>query len=464
MDVRRENGCTSRKWMYVEKMDVRRENGCTSRKWMYVCQTKEMYMHTIRLFSTVIMALLLMGCPPPAGHNSNDSDSGGNASAGSDPQPKAIVVSQVSAGNEHSMILKTDGTLWATGRNIEGQLADDSTDQKRNPVKVMNGVAQVSAGFNYTMIVKKNGELWGVGSNGNGQLGDNSQNPKLNPVQVKTADGTVMTEVDKVSSGYDHTMILKTNGDLWAVGNNGSGQLGDGTNDPRRLTPVQVMEMPDGGPARPMTGVAQVSAGFSHTMIVKKNGELWATGDNSVGQLADGRTVNQSNPVQVMIDVAQVSAGRFFTMIVRTDDSLWAVGGNSHGQLGDGTQNPKPNPEQILPNVAYVSAGANHTMIVVKNGELWAVGNNRNGQLGTGEGGVDVVELNPVQVMEIPAVGAPAQKMTGVAQVSASENHSMILKQNGSLWAVGTNFYGQLGNGKSGANARELTPVEITVE
>ncbi len=216
-----------------------------------------------------------------------------------------------------------------------------------------------------------------------------------------------MTEVASVSAGKRHTMILKTNGDLWAVGRNAEGQLGDGTTT-RRLNPVQVMEKAPGGGTTAMIDVASVSAGTFHTMILKENGELWAVGRNRMGQLADGTTNNTMTPKQVMTAVAQVSV-----------------------------------------SCSVLDGG--HTMIVVKDGTLLAVGSNQYGQLGKGRA---ASVLGPDL----------KQPMTAVAQVSVGNIHTMILKKDDTLWAVGSNKAGQLGNGKSGANAKELIPVEITVE
>ncbi len=103
-------------------------------------------MHTTRLVFTVIMALILMGCPPPvsdnlasgsnappqSGDNPNDS-----ASVGNNPQPKAIVVDQVSAGGNHTMILKSDDTLWAVGKNNKGQLGNGKSGANQlTPVEI----------------------------------------------------------------------------------------------------------------------------------------------------------------------------------------------------------------------------------------------------------------------------------------------------------------------------------------
>jgi alpha-tubulin suppressor-like RCC1 family protein len=97
-----------------------------------------------------------------------------------------------------------------------------------------------------------------------------------------------------------------------------------------------------------MSGVAAVSAGAYHTMILKIDGSLWATGINNTGQLGDGTTTARSMPVQVMSGIAAVSAGNQHTMILKTDGSLWACGLNYEGELGDGTTTDRYWPVQTL--------------------------------------------------------------------------------------------------------------------
>ena len=197
-------------------------------------------------------------------------------------------IKSVSAGYWHTMMLMTDGTLWACGRNRHGQLGDGTTTDRTTPSQVMTDVAQVSAGAYHTMILKSDSTLWACGYNNVGQLGDGTETDKTTPVQV-------MGEVAQVSAGYYHTMILKTDGTLWACGSNYYGELGDGTTT-ERTTPVKVM-----------TNVAQVSAEGHPTMILKTDGALWACGSNFYGQLGDGTNIDRITPVNTMIGDTDVS-------------------------------------------------------------------------------------------------------------------------------------------------------------
>ena len=146
-------------------------------------------------------------------------------------------VSSVSADYCHTMIIKNDSTLWATGSNSYGQLGDGTNISKNEPVQIMSGVSSVSAGGSlysyYTMILKADGTLWATGNNEYSQLGDGTNTNKNIPVQI-------MSEVFSVSTGGRHSMIIKTEGTIWGTGYNYFGQLGDGTNVNKNI-PVQIM-------------------------------------------------------------------------------------------------------------------------------------------------------------------------------------------------------------------------------
>ena len=219
-----------------------------------------------------------------------------------------IPIKSFNAGKGNSFIIDSFGNYFATGYNGGGQLGDGTPTNKTTFSPIIAIVSSVSAGDGHTMILKADGSLWATGRNDFGQLGDKTNTNRSTPVPV-------MTGVSYVSAGYAHTMILKADGTLWATGKNDSGQLGDGTTT-NRSTPVPVM-----------TGVSSVSAGGGHTMILKTDGSLWAVGRNDSGQLGDGTTEDKSTPVEIKAGgvsggVSSVSAGGSHTMILKTDGSL----------------------------------------------------------------------------------------------------------------------------------------------
>ena len=376
----------------------------------------------------------------------------------------------VSAGSYHTVYLKSDGTVWATGRNNEGELGDGTTTQRTNPVQVMNadgtglsGVVGISAGNCFTVYLKSDGTVWATGKNVIGQLGDGTNTQRNNPVQVINANSTGLTGVVGISAGMAHTLYLKNDGSVWAAGKNVNGQLGDGTTT-SRFNPVQV-ENVDGSV---FSGVVGISAGSSYTVYIKSDGSVWAAGQNDKGQLGDGTTTDRWNPVQVINEdgtglsgVVGISAGFSHTVYSKSDGSVWAAGKNANGQLGEGTTTQRTNPVQVthadgtgLSGVVGVSAGSNHTVYLKNDGSVWAAGFNNSGQLGDGN---TTQRANPVQVAAPADLKEPFGQ-PNLKSISAGSLHTVYLKSDGTVWAAGANYYGHLGDGTT---TKRSKPVQV---
>ncbi|MDD3179012.1 MAG: fibronectin type III domain-containing protein [Opitutaceae bacterium] len=232
----------------------------------------------------------------------------------------------VAAGGSHTVAVKSDGTVRAWGYNYYGQLGDGTTTQRLNPVPVSGGltsVAAVAAGLNHTVALKSDGTVWAWGGNSCGQLGDGTTTQRLSPVQVSGLTGVVA-----IAAGGSHTLAVKSDGTVWAWGDNSNGQLGDGTTT-QRLSPVQVSGL---------TGVMAIAAGDSHTVALKSDGTVWAWGGNSCGQLGDGTTTQRMSPALVngLTGVVAIAVGGSHTLAVKSDGTIRAWGYNGSGQLGIG--------------------------------------------------------------------------------------------------------------------------------
>jgi len=323
-------------------------------------------------------------------------------------------VAAASAGSSHSLAVKTDGTLWAWGENIFGQLGDgrvtvlieaeDENDDylvdndRSRPVRIMNDVAAVSAGGSHSLAVKTDGSLWAWGWNAFGQLGNGAAGDRSKPVKI------INEGVTAVSAGGSHSLALKEDGSLWAWGSNDYGQLGDGADnsgepdDPDDADESWYTRNNRSKPVKIMDGVTAVSAGTGHSLAVTKYGSLWAWGWNRHGQLGDGATENKPSPVKIMDGVTAASAGYGHSLAVRSDGSLWGWGSNEYGQLGDGTWDDKLAPiKKIMDEVTAVSAGWSHNLAVADDGAVWAWGPNEYGQLGDG---TTESRLMPVKITE----------------------------------------------------------------
>jgi alpha-tubulin suppressor-like RCC1 family protein/pimeloyl-ACP methyl ester carboxylesterase len=351
--------------------------------------------------------------------------------------PGLTGVVSAAAGSYHTVAVKSDGTVWAWGYNRFGQLGNGSTpDNTFAPVHVpgFTGVVSVAAGSIHTVAVKSDGTVWAWGNNGFGQLGDGSATNRLAPVQVPGLTGVV-----SVAAGFEYTLAVKSDGTVWAWGYNASGQLGDGSTT-NRLTPVQVSGL---------TGVISVAPRLAHTVAVKFDGTVWAWGYNASGQLGDGGTTGRLTPVQVpgLTGVVSAAAGHAHTVAVKSDGTVWAWGYNQYGQLGDGSTTNRLTPVQVpgLTSVVNLAAGFDHTVAVKSDGTVWVWGDNRQGQLGDGS---TTNRLTPVQV----------PGLTGVVSAAAGHWHTVAVKSDGTVWAWGFNGAGQLGDGSA---TNRLTPVQV---
>lgn len=344
------------------------------------------------------------------------------------PWPTGISnVRQISAGNNHTVIVKNDDSLWVFGNNTYGQLGI-SGGNRSEPVQVLSsGVKSASAGGDHTLVVKKDGTLWACGRNDFGQLGNNNTANQFSLVQVSIS-GTVAS----ASAGNDHSLILRADGTLWACGRNNVGQLGTGDWTDSPLPKSSVMTVPDplaGGTATkvvPVSDVAFISAGNDHSLFIKSDKILYAFGNNEKGQLGDGKTTKLFSGVQILTDVTSVSAGYKFSLAVKSGGSLWAWGSNDSGQFGNSSTGNNVNPLQVLDSgVVQAMAGSSHSLVLKTDGSLWSCGNNGNGRLGIGTTSASLA-LVPVQLMVKDVVEAAC----------AGGSHSMAVVAGSAIYPV----------------------------
>jgi len=290
----------------------------------------------------------------------------------------AQIVTNVAAGQNHSLFLKSDGSLWVMGYNKYGQLGDDTNNNTNQPEQlVTTGVAGMAGGTYHSLFVKTDGSLWTMGFNYYGELGDGTYN-LVSPYGTNQPQEIVPGGVRAAAAGQYHSLFIESDGSLWVMGGNVNGQLGDGTlnntNRPEKIATTN--------------NVLAIAAGAYFSLFLKTDGSLWGMGDNTCqGQLGDG-TVNQTNRPELIVTngVTAIAAGADHSLFVKNDGSLWVMGANGSGQLGDGTNiNRTTGPEMIVPNnVIAIVGGQNHSLFAKRDGSLWAMGYNGYGQLGDG--------------------------------------------------------------------------------
>ena len=315
-----------------------------------------------------------------------------------------FAATQVAAGINHVIALNNDGTVWAWGNNMYGQLGDGSQTDRTTPVQVSNlsEVIKVAAGNAQSLALRSDGTVWSWGINSS------------LPTQVSD-----LTDVVDVAVGSNHSIAVKSDGTVWTWGINDYGQLGDGSTTYRSL-PVQVQNLTD---------AIAISAGSQHTVALKRDGTVWTWGYNGYGQLGDGTTVDRKLPVKVqgLTDVLSINAGYSCTMASKNTGTVWNWG---YFYTYSGST---PQSVTGLTDVKEIAAGDSHGMILKNDGTIWAWGYNQDGQLGDG---TTTTQSTPVQVKDL----------TNVKSIAAGPNYSSGIKSDGTLWAWGNNQSGQLGN------------------
>jgi alpha-tubulin suppressor-like RCC1 family protein len=277
----------------------------------------------------------------------------------------------VACGSAHSVARKSDGTVWTWGDNSQTQLGIGPSSDRLFPIQVgsVNTWTGVACGSFHTLARRSNGSLWTWGDNAQGQLGDNSLSDRSGPVQVGTA-----LDWTEISGGSQHSIGRRAGGSIWTWGANAFGQIGDGTSVTRRLIPTRVGLASDW---------ANVSAGFLFNLARKTNGTLYAWGNNDSGQLGNDTRTGSNVPVQVGTDTDWISlrCGAAFATAVKSNDMMWAWGDNSAGQLGDGSTADRLTPVSILAGPWSSIAAGSACVLAVQNEVLWTWGTNDNDQL-----------------------------------------------------------------------------------
>ena len=202
-----------------------------------------------------------------------------------------------------------------------------------------------------------------------------------------------------------------------------------------------------------VSDVKQIACGQYHTFILKYDGSIWSCGYNSTGQLGLGDTTNRNTFTQVTTninnDVRQIACGVYYTVILKNDGSVWSCGYNGNGNLGLADTTDRSTFSQVTTNinndVKQIACGLYHTIILKNDGSLWSCGLNDKGQLG----------LNDTTNKNI-FTQVTTNINNDVKLVDCGAYHTFILKNDGSLWSCGLNDYGQLGIGTWDENAHSI--------
>jgi alpha-tubulin suppressor-like RCC1 family protein/subtilisin family serine protease len=264
----------------------------------------------------------------------------------------------ITTGGYHNLALKADGTVWAWGYNSWYASIGGVNSDIRVPTQVqgITGVVAVAAGEAHSLALKSDGTVWAWGSNQLGQAGPAAPvgNPVAAPVQVSG-----LTDVAAIACGKVTSYALKRDGTVWSWGWGPNGERGDGTTQASGTTPRAVLNL---------SNVVAIDGGAVFALALKSDGTLWAWGNNSGGALGDGTFTSRTQPVRVtgLEGVTNFSAGGGYGLAVLSDGSVRAWGGNGNGQLGDAsnlTRNTPVAPISVVtaPAPVFSMAGGSYS-------------------------------------------------------------------------------------------------------
>lgn len=306
-------------------------------------------------------------------------------------------------------------------------------------------VVEFESGLSHSIILKKDGTVWALGDNSSGQLGLGDVLATKEPVKIEG-----LSDIVAIETGINHSLALKKDGTLWAWGDNSSLQLIDNIKIPSDIE-ERICKIPF--EVKTHSDVKSIAAGYARTLVIKNDGSVW------IHSLPPIKKSENSDYISLKIEnlgnIKSVDVGKGHIISLREDGTVWSWGDNVWGQMGDGSQNHhntydykyyEATQAKGLTGIVQVSAGGLHSVALKDDGTVWTWGGNFYGEIGNG---TDQYCLEPYMV----------EGLEDIIAIDAGNNHTVALKKDGTVWVWGKNDCGQLGNGST--DRRSLRPVMV---
>ena len=297
--------------------------------------------------------------------NTNNSDEPRQVEFG-----EGVVIKQIAVGEFHSVALDTDGNVYTWGRNNYYQLGNSGSDSSV-PVKVegIPAIERITSGNNSVMAITKNNRIIAWGQNAYGELGTGTYSNRILPTEISG-----MHDVLDVQGGKNHYLILKTTGELYVVGSNLYNQLGIDLGERTRTSAFEKIDI--------NSKFGSIAAKQSSNVAITVDGAPYIWGQNNLGNL-NGTKENIIAPTQIqgLTGIVEADVGKTNTILRDYNNNIYVVGQNKYGQIGNGTTDDvyvySVHPE--IDDVLRVAAGNTYTAVMKKDGTVWAWGDYNHG-------------------------------------------------------------------------------------
>jgi alpha-tubulin suppressor-like RCC1 family protein len=411
-------------------------------------------------------------------------------------------ITQVSVGYQHSLALRSDGTVWGWGSNGERQLGQDTAAPTSTAIEIpnLNNIVKIVAAYDGSYALQSNGVLWKWGNR------PHDGGVILTPTQVAGLPPIIDFDATK-----DFQIGVTSLGQVYTWGYNAFGHSGNGTLLPTTLTTPTINTTISGVKKVSIDG--QINLGRSHILALKTDNTLWAWGvgattftncsvsntllitgvgatcaipsqvldptatsgflenvkeitnggknnyairnDNSiyVWSKFSGNSVPTLDTALTALTLTQINEKGFSTIGITSANQSYVWGTNTFGQLGVGPLSSTVNTPTILPITGAVSAasGINHSLILNASGIVFGSGDNGNKQVGNNSSSTNAI--TPTNV------NSSSLNQGNIVKIITGEDHVLALRNDGTVWTWGNNEFGQLGIGST--IPRSLIPVQI---
>lgn len=290
-----------------------------------------------------------------------------------------------------------------------------------NPVKI-------SSGKDHVLVLDIVGNVWSFGSNNYHQLGFYGKTTI--PTIIKDDLGNPIKARD-IAGGFNHSLIIDIENNIWSFGDNEYGQLGHGGGFPK-----------SGPYIIPNIKAKKISAGASHSLIIDMDNNVWSFGDNSDGELGLGDDISRNTPTMIKYNipfkVKDISAGYDHSLFIDMNDNVWSCGNNEYGQCGLGINISSTSQLTIVNDIngnplkaKYINAGYYQSYFIDINDNVLECGNNEDDKLGFGD---NRNRYYPDKLTDIKA-----------KQIVSSDRFSLLRDLYDNIFVFGDNYFGQLG-------------------